>query len=60
MWFALLLIIHKISSLFFRVLVQTILKLVGDSLDHAQHYLGTSKGRYNLNSKRENKPRPIE
>ena len=38
---------------------QTILKLVVAKLIHAEHYLLTSTGRYNLNLQRKNKPRPL-
>ena len=40
------------------IFVQTVLKLMIDNLTNVQHYLWTSKRKYNLNSQRENKPRP--
>ena len=36
---------------------QTILEISGSQLIHSEHFLWTSKERYNLNSQRENKPR---
>ena len=47
-----------LSQGFCRCLTQTIPKLVLANLIHSKHYLWTFKGRYNLNSQRENKPWP--
>ena len=44
---------------FRRFLAQTIPKLVVANLNHSEHYFGTSKGRYNLNSQKENKTQPL-